>query len=156
MSTGIHEEILSAQLEMKAKFESMGFALQLPPPSSLSLKLQYTGFEKGRMLKARMPFQKEMTNPIGLMQGGFIAAGIDDVMGPLSYMAAGQPVVTLQLSVTYLRPFLASDEAVEIEATVINQTRTTLYMEATVKNQKGQLLCKATSQNMLVSKDKLK
>jgi uncharacterized protein (TIGR00369 family) len=152
----IHEEVLTLQEGLRTKFAILGMELLLPPPSSRTLKLEYTGYEAGRMLRARMPYNKEMINPIRLMQGGFIAAGIDDVMGPLSYMCAGQPVVTLQLNVSYLRPFLEQDEYVDIEAEVINKTRTTLYMEATVKNRQGQLLCKATAQSMLVSKEKMK
>ncbi|HYX36141.1 MAG TPA: PaaI family thioesterase [Oligoflexus sp.] len=152
----IHQDVLNLQAGMREKFAAFGVDLVLPPPSSLTLKLEYTGHEEGRMLRARMPYNANMTNPIRLMQGGFIAAGIDDVMGPLSYMCAGQPVVTLQLSVTYLRPFLEQDEYVEIEAEVINKTRTILYMEATVKNKQGQLLCKATAQSMIVAKDKVK
>lgn len=48
----------------------------------------------------------EFTNPAGNIQGGFLAAMLDDVMGPalVATLAAGEFAPTLNLNVSFTRP----------------------------------------------------
>lgn len=48
----------------------------------------------------------EFTNPHGSIQGGFLAAMLDDVMGPalVATLAAGEFAPTLNLNVSFTRP----------------------------------------------------
>src|SRR5688572_14865676 len=48
----------------------------------------------------------EMANPIGNVQGGFLAAMLDDTLGPalVATLDHGQFAVTLELKVSFLRP----------------------------------------------------
>lgn len=50
--------------------------------------------------------RREFTNPIGYIQGGFLAAMLDDTMGPAlaCILRAGEFAPTLSLTVQFLRP----------------------------------------------------
>ena len=49
---------------------------------------------------------EQFLNPFGAVQGGFLAAMLDDTLGPalVATLDAGQFAVTLELKVSYLRP----------------------------------------------------
>ena len=50
-----------------------------------------------------LPVEEHQTNPVGVMQGGFIAAAFDNTFGPLSYLVAKRPMTTIDMSIQYIR-----------------------------------------------------
>ena len=66
--------------------------------------------------------------------GGCLSALLDDVTG---HAAA-------ELSVSYFRPCLPSDGELLLEGFVINQSRRSLHIEATVRRADGKLLARRT------------
>jgi uncharacterized protein (TIGR00369 family) len=142
----VHEDLMKQMLHYKEQFGAMGIKLSLPPLSMIELKLEYTKVEPGTLLAAKFPFQKRFTNPVGLMQGGFLAAAIDDIFGPLSYMTAQRPCMTLSMNITYLRAFSEKDQEVHLEGRVIQKTKNFIFMRVEVKNPQGDIVATADSQ----------
>ncbi len=77
--------------------------LQLPPPCLLDMQAELVEWREGESLTMRFPVLPRYRNPLGFMQGGFIAAALDNTLGPFSYLIA-PPSVTSQLNLSYLRP----------------------------------------------------
>lgn len=118
-------------------------SLKLPPPSLAELKLEYLEIIPSKKMVAKLPFQERFTNPVGLYQGGFLAAAIDEVFGPLSYITHGAPCLTLSLNLTYLKGFSSKMGHCLIEAQVLKETNNFIFMRAEVKSPEGDLLLHA-------------
>ncbi|HRR10071.1 MAG TPA: PaaI family thioesterase [Rhodothermales bacterium] len=101
---------------------------------------EYVSFTENRILVCRFPNDPRFQNPIGLMQGGFIVAAIDNTLGPLSYLVA-PPSVTTQLNTTYLRPVTMRDTYLDVHGEVLEQSKSYLHMRATVLNPSGKKNC---------------
>ena len=152
----VHEQIMKSMLEMKEKFSASGISLEMPPPSNKALGTIYTEVDFGKKLAAHIKYNFNFTNPMGMYQGGFLCAGLDDVYGPLSYMAALKPVVTLDMSTSFVRPFSAKDELAIFSAEVVSISKTVLLMRAEVRTQTGKLIATSTNTSMILSEDQHK
>lgn len=152
----VHQDWQVKLKEMKDHMlATAGIEFQLPPPSQVELKLEYMAIEPGKRMVARLPFQARFTNPIFTYQGGFLSAGMDDVFGPLSYITAGRPCTTLSLNTTFLKAFTSKMSYVEIEATVLQKTKSFIFMRAEVKSPEGDLLAHAESHVAILRDDQL-
>lgn len=123
--------------------------VQLPPPSFTELQGEFVRYEAKRSLTVRFPVQPKHVNPMGRLQGGFMAACIDGTMGPLSYLTAGKPTTTLDLAVNYLRG-AEPPETITITAEIQGRGFGTIYLEASVLNAKQKLVARATSQVLIL------
>ena len=125
--------------------------MQIPSPSFVTAGGKIIAYEKRKLLRTAFPVPEEYSNPAGFLQGGYITALLDDTFGPLSYLAAGRPAVTLNLSTTFLRPVPVSEEYLIVEAEVVSRGRTVLTMSGRVENSRGRLVTTATSINQIMS-----
>ena len=116
-----------------------GVTLELPPKVFVDMGGAFVAYEEGRALTARFPMLARYQNPMGFMQGGIIAALIDNTIGPLSFLVA-PPSVTAQLTITYVRPVMPDDAYVEVEGRVVERTRTQILLAARVSNPAGKLV----------------
>jgi acyl-coenzyme A thioesterase PaaI-like protein len=73
------------------------------------------------------------------MQGGFVAAAIDNTLGPLAYLVA-PPSVTLQLSTQYLRPVAPDSGHIVVHGRVEAMTKSYLYLSARVLDPQDRVL----------------
>lgn len=119
-----------------------GMTFELPPKVFLDMEGEFIAYQEGETLTVRFPVKERYQNPMGTMQGGLIAAAIDNTIGPLSFLAA-PPSATTQLNTTYVRPITAADAFIEIEGRVIERTRTRIYLSARVFNPAGKLVALA-------------
>lgn len=143
-------------LEQVVAFKNqLGGKLQLPPPSLEELKIEYLEMIPSTKLVAKLPFQNRFTNPVKLYQGGFLAAGIDEVFGPLSYTTAGRPCMTLSMNLTYLKAFTEDMNFCVIEALVLQKTKSFIFMRAEVKSPTNDLLAHAESHVAILRDDQL-
>lgn len=152
----VHAEALARMKEMAEKFAGAGIHLNLPPESSKTLGTEYVAADWGKSLTGRVRFDARFTNPTGVFQGGFLGAAFDDVMGPLTYMAAGRPVATIEMSVSFLRPFTAKDEYAEIRAEVVNVSKSLLVLKAEALSKAGRLLATAHSHSLVMGEEGLR
>ena len=144
-----HLEILYSEFEQMSKQFP---AAQLPPNCFSMMQGRYIDYEPRMMLKISFPVLTEFLNPMKSMQGGFIAAAFDNVIGPLSYLAARATCVSLDMHTNYIRPVLAGDE-LTITAKVIIRGRSTMNISAEGVNAKGKLIATCTSHLIIMRKE---
>lgn len=121
--------------------------LLLPPPCLLDMQAEPLTYEDGISLSIRFPVLPRYRNPMGNMQGGFIAAALDNTIGPFSYLVA-PPSVTSQLDLSYLRPVTGDCAWLDCTARLTQRTRRTLYIdaEACAPDGKAMVLARAVCQ----------
>jgi acyl-coenzyme A thioesterase PaaI-like protein len=124
-----------------------GVEVQLPPPCYETMEAEAVSFdEDAGVLVVRFPVRRAYRNPLGLMQGGFIAAAIDNTLGPLSFLVA-PPSVTTQMTTQYLRPIPPSVEYIEVEGRLAERAGREIFLEATARlpNEKTAARAQATN-----------
>lgn len=118
--------------------------LKVPPPVFIDMETEIRDYRPGdearehlgAVLVARFPNLERYQNPMGYMQGGIIAAAVDGVVGPLSFLVAA-PSVTAQLSMTYLAPVTDAMPYVEVEGTLTHRSGRHLVFDAVVRSPEG-------------------
>jgi uncharacterized protein (TIGR00369 family) len=106
---------------------------------------------------ARFSFEgrAEFLNPAGFIQGGILAAMLDDTMGPTALLVSGGTAftATINLNVSYFQP--ARPGRLFAEGRVLNMGKTIAFLEATISDAAGTKLASATSSARVVPVDKL-
>jgi uncharacterized protein (TIGR00369 family) len=125
-------------------------AAELPPKCFTHMHAEFVEYESRQMLKVSVPVLEEYLNPMKAMQGGFITAAFDNTFGPLSYLAARHPCITLQIQTNYIRPILAGD-TLTVTARVVSRGGNTMYLSAEAHNSKGKLVATATTHMALLN-----
>lgn len=131
--------------------------LLLPPPVFSDMQTEVLDYRPGdaearnvgAAMTARFPNQERYQNPMRMMQGGMMAALVDGVVGPLSYLVA-PPSVTAQLTMTYLAPVTPDVEHVEVEARLVERAGRQLVFDATVRAPDGRTLAMARATQTIV------
>lgn len=81
---------------------------ELPvPPAAQLLGAEFTAVDADSgAVELRFQAKPEFTNPVGQIQGGFLAAMLDDTLGPalVCTLGAGEFAPTLNLNVAFERP----------------------------------------------------
>lgn len=121
----------------------------IPPPVFTEMGAEVVGYDEGEALRVRFPVEQRFANPAGVMQGGMIAAAIDNTIGPLSYLVA-PPSVTTQLSLSYLRPVPQRLEFFEVEACLDERTRQYLFFSARATDPRGRTLVIAQATHVVM------
>lgn len=124
-----------------------GAPLRLPPPCLTEMQAEPVAWEDGALLSMRFPVLERWQNPLGYMQGGFIAAALDNTLGPFSYLIA-PPSVTSQLALSYLRPVAPDTTHIVCTARLVERTAKTLYLAGEARNagDKTIALCQSVCQ----------
>jgi uncharacterized protein (TIGR00369 family) len=106
---------------------------------------------------ARLGFEgrPQFLNPAGHVQGGLLAAMLDDAMGPaVLIMTDGELyTVTLDLNVTFIAP--AKPGPLFAESLVLQLGKTIAFLEARLMDGDGALLARATSTARLIPTGRL-
>ena len=131
---------------MKTEF---GNAVQFPPNCFLDMEAKIVRYESRKVLVVRIPVRERTFNPVAMMQGGYIAAAFDNTMGPLSYMAARKPCMTLDLHTQFIRS-AGAGEVLTVTASVVSRGISTMVLGGEALNAKGKLVALATA-NAVVS-----
>lgn len=106
--------------------------------------------DEGRIEIAFHP-TAQMLNPRGTVQGGFVAAMLDDTMGPaLVTMSGGTEVpVSADINVSFIKPVLPG--RVIGKGRVVSRGKLIAYLEAELFDESGTLLARATSTARIVA-----
>ena len=125
--------------------DSLFSRLPAPPCAQLlgwELIAEYP--DEGRIEIAFHP-TAAMLNPRGTVQGGFVAAMLDDTMGPaLVCMTGGAEVpASIDIAVSFIKPVMPG--RVIGKGRVISRGRTVAFLEAELFDENGELLARATS-----------
>jgi len=124
-----------------------------PSPFAHWLRGSVVAVDEGS-LTFEFTIRKDMTNPVGMLHGGVIAAMIDDCMGVTFFILGLEYFYpTINLNVEFFSP-ASEGETITVRTKVVKQGRTIINMKADVLNEKQKLLAQATS-NMAVSNIKI-
>jgi uncharacterized protein (TIGR00369 family) len=127
---------------MLARFNNSGKR----PPCTETVGMRLTHVDQAGMT-ARYEFdaKADFANPTGAIQGGFIAAMLDEAMSALAIIASNVTMnaPTLEMKVSFLRPlFLGRATA---EARILKWGKSTCFVEAELFDPQGQLVAKASA-----------
>jgi uncharacterized protein (TIGR00369 family) len=96
---------------------------------------------------ARVSFEgkPEFANPTGFIQGGFLSAMLDDVMGMMAMLKVAPKnfASTIDLHIHYLRPVRVGN--IEVQAQITNKGPSVLFAQADLYDCRGKVSAKATS-----------
>jgi len=122
----------------------------LPPPVFELMQGEFLciNAEAGQ-ITTRFPVLAEFQNPYGSMQGGMVAAAVDNTIGPLSMLVA--PInVTRRLEMKYSRPITDEIEYITVDAKLVEREGRRLTFNAEVRDQTGTLLARGQAFHWIV------
>jgi len=121
-----------------------------PPPVFVEMQGEFIDIDfEGESLTARFPNLETYRNPYGSMQGGMVAAAVDNTLGPLSVAVA--PVnVTRTLEMKYSRPVKPEMAYILVEARLVKRAGRKLYFEALVRSPEGERLAKCKAVHWII------
>lgn len=94
------------------------------------------------MLRVGFPVRERYLNPYGSMQGGMVAAAVDNTVAPLSVLVA-PPNVTRRLELTYSRPITLETRRIVVTARLERRDGLALRFVAEVTDDEGARLARA-------------
>ena len=99
--------------------------------------------------------RREFTNPAGFIQGGFLAAMLDDTMGPAMFIMGEGKVFTptIDLHVSFIAP--AKPGPIIGEGQVVQAGKSVAFLEGRLTDASGALLARATATARLVAAEKM-
>lgn len=103
--------------------------------------------------RVRYDARTEFTNPLGNVQGGLVAAMLDDAMGPalVATLEPGQFAPTLEMNISFLSP--AKVGPLWAHGRVVKRGRTNAFLEGELVDVDGKVLARATATVLIVSAD---
>ncbi len=124
----------------------------LPPPVFLSMGAEFTKIDQENAeMEVKFPIPISTLNPFGSMQGGIIAAAVDNAVGSLSILV-GPMNFTRDMTLKYRRPVSKDFEYIIVKATFTGQKGRRLFFSAEVMDPEGNILVKAKVMNWIVEK----
>ena len=115
----------------------------VPPPVFKAMQAEFQDFDAEKnSLSVRFPVLGSWLNPYGMVQGGMVAAAIDNAIGPLSVLVA-PPNVTRHMELKYSRAVTSETEFITVTAWLVEQDGRWLTFKAEARNPEGQRLTRA-------------
>ncbi|AFU01726.1 MULTISPECIES: PaaI family thioesterase [Nocardia] len=145
-----HEKVLEYTVELFRSFTPPGVTLQLPPPSAKEMDMQFEEYVPGTSLTATVAAPPSYANAVGIVQGGFLSAMFDNLIGPLSYLTARGPTTTLELTTHFMRQTFPG-QRLRLTAVVRKAGRTAIYLAAEAHSEDGKLVATAVSTVQVLS-----
>jgi uncharacterized protein (TIGR00369 family) len=119
---------------------------EIPPPKAAeTLGIVFTHIDASSgVIETELQGRPEFTNPAGNIQGGFLAAMLDDTMGPAlaATLAAGQIAPTLNLNISFHRP--ANVGALNGKGRIVRRGKEVCFLAGELY-QGGELIASATA-----------
>lgn len=119
------------------------------PPGSATLGFRMLRVEQARLeVEAAFQGRREFCNPMGMIQGGFLTAMLDDAMSVAGLVASGMTHVmpTLEMKASFLRP--ARPGQLFAVGRVLKWGRTIAFTEGELYDAERRLLVKASATAM--------
>jgi acyl-coenzyme A thioesterase PaaI-like protein len=122
----------------------------IPPPVFAAMEGEFLDFDlHPGSLTTRFPILEAHLNPYGSMQGGIVAAAVDNTLGPLSMLVA-PPNVTRRLQMKYSRPATPDLEYITVKAKLKERQGRWLRFSADVRDPEGVLLARARADHWVL------
>lgn len=116
------------------------------PPCAQTLGWRFVALDReAQRLSLGFDGKPEFANPAGNVQGGFLAAMLDDTMAPLVILfgEGGRPNGTIDLNVQYLRR--VKPGAISTHARVLRIGRSVAFLEGELFDAEGNLCTRSTA-----------
>ena len=129
--------------------------VQVPPSSDLTLGMTCLDKSEPGRTVWQMRADERFANPVGIVQGGFIAAFADSSMGASSLTFARERKVfsaNAELKVSFLKPAKVGS-LLTCTAQVLSGGSRAAFVEAEVVDEEGRLVAKASSTYILWPRD---
>ena len=122
----------------------------IPPPVFIAMQGEFMEFDLDiGTLTTRVPVLDQFRNPYGSMQGGMLAAAVDNTIGPLSMVVA--PLnVTHRLEMKYSLPVTPGTEYTTVMGSLDGRKGSQLTFSAEVRDPNGVLLARAKATHWIV------
>ncbi|MEX2525372.1 MAG: PaaI family thioesterase [Gammaproteobacteria bacterium] len=135
---------------LRLRFKEACKDVEIPPPVFKAMQAEIIAFDlDAGELDVRFPVLKEQLNPFGNMQGGMIAAMIDNTLGPLS-MAVAPPNFTRHFELKYRSPVHPDIEHVIVSGRYIERKQRRLFFTASLTDCRGKELVSAKSVHWII------
>lgn len=139
---------------LQDRLQSMDADVEIPPPVFKAMQAEVVGFDlECGYLQIRFPVLTEQLNPFGNVQGGMIAAMIDNTLGPLS-MAIAPPNFTRHFELKYRSPVQPEMKHVIVTGNYVERKQRRLYFTARLTDSEGVELASANSVHWIINKYK--
>jgi uncharacterized protein (TIGR00369 family) len=128
--------------EMLARFQNS----RKRPPCTETLGMRLTHVDQAaQLIRLEFDASPQFANPTGAIQGGFIAAMLDEAMSTCCIIASNVTMTapTLEMKVSFLRPLFAGKALAE--ARILKLGRSTAFVEAELRDPAGELVAKASA-----------
>ena len=129
--------------------------VQVPPNCDLTLGMVCIDkSEPGRSVW-RMLADERFANPVGIVQGGFVAAFADSAMGAASVTFAKDRKVfsaNAEIKVSFLKPAKVGS-TLTCTAYVISGGKRAAFIEAEITDEDGRMIAKASSTYLLTPRE---
>jgi uncharacterized protein (TIGR00369 family) len=144
-----HEELLA---QLKKHLGPMP-GVEVPPKIFVEMQGRFLDYIPEHSIICSFPSLEKYASPVGAVQGGILAAAIDNTFGPFAYLVAQRPCATVTMNMTYVRPITAGEGEMVVEARLVQKTKSLLFMSARLTNDDNRTVCTATT-TMAVLRDK--
>ena len=125
----------------------------IPPPIFEAMGGEFLDYNaEAGWLRASFPILEAQLNPYGSMQGGMVAAAIDNTLGPLSMLVA-PPNVTRRLALKYSRQATMEMGEIVVEARFLERDGRWLRFRAEARDLTGRVLARATAVHWILDDD---
>lgn len=128
--------------EMLARFQNS----KKRPPCSETLGMRLADLNQDKQwVKMEFDVSPSFANPTGAVQGGFIAAMLDEAMSTAVIIASNVTMTapTLEMKTSYLRRLMPGKASVE--ARILKLGKSAAFMEADCFDADGELVARATA-----------
>jgi uncharacterized protein (TIGR00369 family) len=119
---------------------------QSAPPAAMTLgwELSWVAPERGE-IEVFFDARADFANPMGNVQGGFLAAMLDDTLGPAlaATLGEGEFAATLELKVSFLRP--AAPGRITGTGRVVHRGGSIAFLAGELRDETGDVLAIATA-----------
>ncbi|MBT20721.1 thioesterase [Candidatus Poribacteria bacterium] len=148
---GLSEKLIAM---MQDNLEEVTHHAQIPPPAFDEMEGKIIKFDQeSNMLTVKFPILQKHLNPFGNMQGGMIAAAVDNAVGPLSMLIA-PPNFTRNLEMKYKKAINSDLDYITVITKFVQKRKRFLYFEATVLDDLGNELAAAKVVNWIIENNK--
>ena len=117
-----------------------------PPPSAVLLGWELVSIDPDAgTIEVAFAATAQFLNPAGVIQGGFVAAMLDDTMGPalVATLPEGEFAVTLELKVNFLRA--AAPGRITGTGRVVRRGKDVAFLAGELADDSGQIVAVATA-----------
>lgn len=128
--------------EMLARFQNS----KKRPPCSETLGMRLADLNQDQQwVKMEFDVSPSFANPTGAVQGGFIAAMLDEAMSTAVIIASNVTMTapTLEMKTSYLKRLMPGKASVE--ARILKLGKSAAFMEADCFDAQGELVARATA-----------